>query len=128
MLHKTVHSQSYVTCFRHSAVLVRKLPSITAKASQHIFWLKRAGIDCVSLIQFYFACIHSVLEYASPCKVGPTGVLNLCDLPHESPMLNELSHWSLDRCKKKTQEQYLVTKGDFQRLLISKKLHNITTL
>jgi len=42
--------------------------NITAQASQRIYLLKqlkRAGIDRVSLIQFYYACIRSVLEYAS---------------------------------------------------------------
>ena len=41
--------------------------NITAKASRRIYLLKQlkhAGIDCKSLIQFYFACIRSVLEYA----------------------------------------------------------------
>ena len=41
--------------------------NITAKASQWIYLLKqlkRAGIDCKSLIQFYCACIHSILDYA----------------------------------------------------------------
>ena len=41
--------------------------NITAKASRRIYLLKqlkRAGIDLKSLIQFYCACIHSVLECA----------------------------------------------------------------
>ena len=41
--------------------------NITAKASQRIYFLKqlkRAGVDRTSLIQFYCACIRSVLEYA----------------------------------------------------------------
>jgi len=41
--------------------------NITTKASRRIYLLKqlkRAGIDCKSLIQFYCACIRSVLEYA----------------------------------------------------------------
>ena len=42
--------------------------NITAKASRRIYLLKQlkcAGIDRKSLIQFYCACIRSVLEY--PC-------------------------------------------------------------
>ena len=41
--------------------------NITEKASQRIYLLKqlkRAGVDRTSLIQFYCACIRSVLEYA----------------------------------------------------------------
>ena len=41
--------------------------NITAKASQRIYLLKqlkRARIDCKSLIQFCCSCIRSVLEYA----------------------------------------------------------------
>ena len=41
--------------------------NITAKASRGIYLLKRlkhSGIDRKSLIQFYCACIRSVLEYA----------------------------------------------------------------
>ena len=41
--------------------------NITAKASRRIYLLKQlkhAGIDRKSLIQFYCACIRSVLEYA----------------------------------------------------------------
>ena len=41
--------------------------NITAKASRRIYLLKqlkRAGIDRKSLIQFYCACIRSVLEHA----------------------------------------------------------------
>ena len=41
--------------------------NITVKASQRIYLLehfKRAGIDRISLIHFYCACILSVLEYA----------------------------------------------------------------
>ena len=40
----------------------------TVKGSQQIYLLKQlkhAGIDCISLIHFYCACIHSVFEYAS---------------------------------------------------------------
>ena len=43
------------------------LNNITAKASRRIYLLKqlkRAGIDRKSLIQFYCACIRSLLEYA----------------------------------------------------------------
>ena len=41
--------------------------NVTAKTSQRIYLLKqlkRAGVDRTSLIQFYCACIRSVLEYA----------------------------------------------------------------
>ena len=44
----------------------RSCHNITAKASRRMFLLKqlkRAGIDRKSLIQFYWACIRSVLEY-----------------------------------------------------------------
>ena len=41
--------------------------SITCKASKRLYLLrllKRAGVDLHSLVQFYCACIRSVLEYA----------------------------------------------------------------
>ena len=44
-----------------------RVDNITAKASIGIYLLKqlkRAGIDRKSLIQFYCACIRSILEYA----------------------------------------------------------------
>ena len=44
-----------------------RVDNITAKASRRIYLLKQlkhAGIDRKSLIQFYCACIRSVLEYA----------------------------------------------------------------
>ena len=39
------------------------------KAAQRVYLLKqhkRADIDCIALLQFYCACIRSVLEYACP--------------------------------------------------------------
>ena len=45
-----------------------RVGNITVKASQRIYLfkqLKGAGIDCLSLIHFYYACIRSVLECAS---------------------------------------------------------------
>ena len=41
--------------------------NVTVKASQRVYLLKqlkRADIDCISLLHFYCACIRSVLEYA----------------------------------------------------------------
>ena len=43
------------------------IDNVTVKASQRVNLLKqlkRADIDCISLLQFYCACIRSVLEYA----------------------------------------------------------------
>ena len=43
------------------------IDNVTVKASQRVYLLKqlkRADIDCISLLQFYCACIRSVLEYA----------------------------------------------------------------
>lgn len=43
------------------------IDNVTVKASQRVYLLKqlnRADIDCISLLQFYCACIKSVLEYA----------------------------------------------------------------
>ena len=41
--------------------------NVTVKASQRVYLLKQlkhADIDCISLLQFYCACLRSVLEYA----------------------------------------------------------------
>ena len=41
--------------------------NVTVKASQRVYLLKqlkRADIDCISLLQFYCFCIRKVLEYA----------------------------------------------------------------
>ena len=43
------------------------IDNVTVKASQRVYLLKQlkcADIDCISLLQFYCACIRSVLEYA----------------------------------------------------------------
>ena len=43
------------------------IDNVTVKASQRVYLLKqlkRADIDCISLLQFYCACIRSVLGYA----------------------------------------------------------------
>ena len=43
------------------------IDNVTVKASQRVYLLKqlkRTDIDCLSLLQFYCACIRSVLEYA----------------------------------------------------------------
>ena len=43
------------------------IDNVTVKASQRVYLLKqlkRADIDCISLLQFYCVCIRSILEYA----------------------------------------------------------------
>ena len=43
-----------------------RIDNVTVKASQRVYLLKqlkRADIECISLLQFYCACIRSVLEY-----------------------------------------------------------------
>ena len=43
------------------------IDNVTVKASQRVYHLKQlklADIDCISMLQFYCACIRSVLKYA----------------------------------------------------------------